>query len=189
MPALIGGLWYNIACGSCGGDCSCSRLSEVILPGPVYTVTTVKVDGVTLVKNVDYRIDDWRLLVRLGGFEWPSCNNLNLADSEVGTWSVTFESGQAVPTLGQASVGILAAEFAKALICDDSCGLPRPIQSLARQGVNMTFLDPNEVFTNGRTGLTIPDYFISTYNPGNKQQRARVYDIDSASNGRQLSTG
>src|SRR5687767_8479863 len=57
MPALIGGLWFNITCGWCTGGCSCARVSEAVLPGPVHEVTEVKVDGTVLVKNVDYRLD------------------------------------------------------------------------------------------------------------------------------------
>lgn len=189
QPALIGGLWYNLTCGSCSDGCSCSRISDVMLPGPVYEIGAVKVDGVVLTKNTDYRLDDYRRLVRLGGHEWPLCNDLNLADTEVGTWSVTFSQGEPVPELGRIAVGILATEFAKMLICDSSCALPKPVQSLSRQGVNITFLDPNEVFATGRTGLYVPDIFISTYNPNNLRRRSAVYDIDNLNNRRQLSTG
>lgn len=189
MPALIGGLWYNIACGGCGSGCSCSRVSEAILPGPVHEVTQVKIDGVTLTKNVDYRLDDWRTLIRLGGAEWPLCNNLNLEDTEVGTWSVTLQYGEPVPTLGQLAVGQLAAELAKAFVCDDSCALPKPVQSIARQGINLTFLDPNEVFLAGKIGMYVPDLFIGTYNPNQLTQRSRVYDLDNLDTRRQLGTG
>ena len=188
-PALVGGLWYNITCGSCDDGCSCTRVSDVMLPGPVYEVGLVKVDGVTLVKNVDYRLDDYRRLVRLGGQEWPLCNDLNLADDQPNTWSVTFSQGEPVPRLGQIAVGILATEFAKMLICDASCALPKPVQSLSRQGINLTFLDPNEVFADGRTGLYVPDMFISTYNPNNLRSRSKVYNIDDLSTPRQLQTG
>lgn len=188
-PVLYNGLWYNIACGWCSDGCSCSRISDVMLPGPVHEIGAVKVDGVVLTKNVDYRLDDYRRLIRLGGEEWPLCNDLNLADTEVGTWSVTFSQGEPVPSLGQIAVGILATELAKMLICDSSCSLPKPVQSLSRQGVNLTFLDPNEVFADGRTGLYVPDMFISTYNPNKLRNRSMVYDIDNLNNRRQLGTG
>ena len=189
-PMLISGSWYNITCGSgCGDDCSCVSVSEVILPGPVYEVTEVKIDGVILTKDVDYRLDDFRRLVRLGGPVWPLCNDLNLADTEINTWSVTFDQGEAVPTLGKVAVGILANEFTKMLVCDNTCALPKPVQSLSRQGINLTFLDPNEVFASGRTGLYVPDIFISTYNPNNLRNRARVYNIDGMSQRRMLNTG
>lgn len=188
-PALYAGEWYNITCGSCSSGCSCTSVSEVALPGPVASVTEVRVDGVVLTKNVDYRLDDYRLLVRLGGATWPLCNDINLANTEVGTWSVTFEQGTPVPQLGTVAVGVLATEFAKALLCDDTCGLPKPVQSLTRQGVSITFLDPNEVFADRRTGLYLPDLFISTVNPHNLASRSQVYDIDDVNRRRQLGTG
>jgi hypothetical protein len=187
IPVLYAGRWFNITCGTCQGECSCATLSEVMLPGPVSNVSEVKVDGVPLVKNVDYRVDNWRILVRLGA-EWPMCNNLNLADTEVGTWSVTFTVGETVPMMGQVAVGVLAEQFIKALLCDDSCELPATVQSIARQGVNVTFLDPSAVFENGQTGLYLPDLFIRTVNPNRRQQRARVYDLDNLGARRQLGT-
>lgn len=187
-PTLYNGAWYNITCGSCDDGCSCTRVSDVMLPGPVHAIGLVKVDGVVLANGVDFRLDDYRRLVRLGGHEWPLCNDLNLADTEVGTWSVTFSQGEPVPELGRIAVGVLATELAKMLICDSSCALPKPVQSLSRQGVNITFLDPNEVFATGRTGLYVPDIFISTYNPGNLRRRSMVYDVDNLNNRRQLET-
>jgi len=188
QPALVSGQWFNITCGGCAGACSCSTISEVVLPTPVYDVTQVKVDGVVLAQGVDYRVDDYRLLVRLGGEEWPTCNDLALADTEDGTWSVTVQVGDPVPPLGQVAVGELTVELAKALLCDDTCALPKPVQSIARQGVNITFLDPNEVFTHGRTGMYVPDLFIQTYNPGGLRQPSKVYDIDGGSPHRMTST-
>lgn len=188
-PTLYNGLWYNITCGSCTDGCSCTTLSEVILPGPVYEVTSVKVDGSILIKNTDYRLDDYRKLVRLGGNEWPLCNDLNLEDTESGTWSVTISQGVPVPRLGRIAVGVLATEIAKMLICDSTCALPKSVQSLSRQGVNMTFFDPTEAFENKRTGLYIPDLFISTYNPNGLRQPSRVYDLDSMQNSRLFNTG
>ena len=178
-PALIGGLWYNLACGGCAGDCSCTVVHEVALPGVVHDVTQVKVDGVVLTPNTDYRVDNYRLLVRLDGEDWPLCNDLNEADTEVGTWSVTFRTGRPVPSLGQAAVGVLTEQFTKLMLCDDTCELPFNVTQLSRQGVDITFLDPQEIFQNRRTGLYLPDLFVNTYNPHGRTQRARVYDIDA----------
>src|SRR5690606_6789226 len=88
QPALIGGSWFNLTCGGCPNSCSCTTLSEVLLPGPVDCVTEVLVDGEQLIEGVDWRLDDNRLLVRLGGM-WPKCNRLDLPDDHPGTWSVT----------------------------------------------------------------------------------------------------
>lgn len=184
LTPRAGQYWLGAACGSCT-DCSCAALSEVALPGPVYSVVDARVDGVVLSPEIDYRLDNNRLLVRLGA-EWPTCNNLNLADTEPGTWSVTIQQGQPVPTLGRAAMGELAIEFMKMMLCDDSCMLPKPVQSLSRQGVNITFLDPNEVFAAGRVGLYMTDLFIQTYNPGGRRSRAKVYNIDALGNSRRL---
>lgn len=187
-PALVGGVWINLACAACGEGCSCATVSEALLPGPIRTVESVKVDGVTLTPLVDYRVDDFHRLVRLGGAEWPICNDLNLDDDQVGTWSVEITVGLPLPPLGRVALGVLTSELAKLLMCDSTCALPKPIQSLSRQGVNITFLDPNEVFQNGQTGLYLPDLFIQTVNPKRIARRARVYDIDGGSNRRLVNT-
>lgn len=189
QPALYAGQWYNITCGSCGSECSCSRVSEVALPGPVYDVTQVKIDGEVLTPDVDYRLDDWRLLVRLGGEAWPLCNDLNLADTEEGTWSVTYRVGQPVPQLGKLALGILTDEFTKLLLCNSDCKLPKPVQSLSRQGVSLTFVDPNELFQAKRIGLYVPDLFINTTNPNALRRPSRAYDIDAPQRSRRLGTG
>jgi hypothetical protein len=189
QPALYAGRWYNITCGSCTTGCSCSSVSEVELPGPVYDVTQVKVDGDILTEGTDYRVDDWRLLVRLGGESWPLCNDLNLADTEDGTWSVTYRRGEPLPELGKLALGALTVEFAKLFLCSSDCKLPKPVQSLSRQGVSLTFVDPNELFQARRTGLYVPDLFINTYNPNNLRRRSQVYDIDNPQRTRQVGTG
>jgi hypothetical protein len=186
QPLLIGGQWFNLTCGSCTSGCSCSTVSEAILPGPVYDILEVKVDGVVLTPIIDYRLDDWRLLVRLNGESWPLCNNLNLADTEVGTWSVTLRAGVEVPELGQLAVGELATDIVKFLVCDDTCTLPKPIQSITRQGLNISFLDPNEVFADGKLGMYFCDLFIQTYNPNKLKQRSRVYNIDDLASRRHI---
>lgn len=178
-PVFYQGVWYNIACGSCANGCSCSVVEEARMPVPVASVSQVKVDGVVLDPSA-YRVDDWRLLVRTDGGRWPICNDLSKDDTQVGTWSVTLTTGEAVSTLGKMALGELATQFAK-LLADDGtgCEIPRPVQQVVRQGVTMNFLDPNMVFTEGRLGLYLCDLFISIENPNGMAQRSEVYDIDS----------
>jgi len=176
-PFFYQGVWYNLTCGSCTSGCSCSFVSEALLPSPVNAVSQVKVDGVVLDPS-QYRVDDWRKLVRLGGNQWPICNDLTKADTEVGTWSVTLSFGEAVPALGNLALGELATQLAKLIACDTSCMLPKPVQQLVRQGVTLNFLDPNELFTHGRIGLYLCDLFISTVNPYGLQSASKVYHLD-----------
>lgn len=175
-PALIGGQWFNLTCGACPGSCSCTALSEVLLPAPVLTVDVVRVDGSPLVTSA-YRLDDARRLVRLDGGVWPYCNDLLLADTEVGTWSVTATYGQVVPVLGQLAVGELACEFVRA-IGGEACRLPRNVQTLVRQGVTINFPDVLEMLKEGFVGLYLGDMFIATYNPGGLRRRAKTYNVD-----------
>lgn len=178
LPALIQGRWYNLTCGDCSGECTCGVLSEITLPGSIYDIIEVKVDGLPLTQGTDYRLDNSRKLVRLGDI-WPTCNDLNLADTEVGTWSVTFRTGQPVPALGRVAVGVLTDEFAKMLVCDSTCRLPLNVTSMSRQGVDIELLDPREIFENRRTGLYLPDLFINTVNPAGLRSRSRAYDVDA----------
>lgn len=176
-PALVGGQWINIACGSCGDGCSCSSVSEVVLPYPVHEVTEVKIDGVVLDPSA-YRVDDWRLLVRLDGQDWPRCNDLNLDDTEDGTWSVTASYGTEVPVLGQLAVGELASEIVKRCVGSNGCKLPSStVRQVTRQGVTKVFFDAETAFANGMLGLTQSDMFIKTYNPTNTGI-ASIFDID-----------
>jgi hypothetical protein len=178
QPYWWSGTWYNLACGSCPNDsCSCVALEETTLPGPVYDIIEVKVDGVALIKNVDYRIDDYRKLVRLGGQLWPFCQNMNLADTEVDTWAVTVDYGEVVPTLGNIAVGELAAEIVKYLLCLD-CALPQGVVDISRQGISMSIARVSDLFNTGFIQLRMCDLFIKTANPNHNQARSAVYDLD-----------
>lgn len=178
-PLFFNGVWYNLTCGNgcVDGACSCSYVSEAILPEPVTKVVSVKVDGITLDPSA-YRVDDYRKLVRIDGKTWPLCNDLNKDDSQTSTWSVTVQFGEPVPQLGQIAVGELACQIAKALSGNNDCRLPKPVQQLVRQGVTLNFLDPNELFTHGKIGLYFCDLFISTVNPAGLVSRSEIFDID-----------
>lgn len=178
QPFLYRGNWYNVVCGGCyTSDCSCSSISEVILPATATEITEVKVDGVELLPG-EYRLDDNRKLVRIDD-EWPWCNDLSKDDTEIDTWSVTAKYGRQVPQGGAAAVGELACEVLKALGGED-CRLPRQVSQLARQGVTITFPDTTALFAKGRTGLYLTDMFIATWNPNGLRQQSRVYSIDRA---------
>ena len=176
-PRFFEGVWTNVVCGFCQDGCSCTRVSRVRLPVPVSSITSVVIDGAVIPASA-YQLYDYRDLIRQDGGEWPRCNNLSAPDGSPGTWSVTAVYGEGVPVLGTLAVGELAVEFAKAIACDTSCQLPQPVQQLTRQGVSMSFLDPNEVYASGRLGLRLSDLFLSTYNPDGLRAPSRVYSVD-----------
>ena len=177
QPALINGLWYNIACGACGTNCSCSVVSETILPGPVQEIIQVTVDGVVLDPVSDYRLDDYRKLVRLGGVLWPLCNDLTKGITETGTWSVTALYGEPLPTLGKLAVGQLFCQILNDLV-NNECSLPDNVTDITRQGLSFTLPDVQDAVEAGFENLRYVDKFIQRFNPHKLMARPKLYDVD-----------
>lgn len=178
FPALVGGQWINIACGSCDNGCSCGHPPSTLqLPFPLHDVIEVKIDGEVLDPSA-YVVYNRRDLVRTDGGRWPRCNDLGSPDTEPGTWSVTANYGTPVPELGKQAVGQLASQLYKACTGGAGCLVPmNTIRQITRQGVQKVFFDANAAFTNGLTGLYFPDLFITTYNP-TRTGVASIYRID-----------
>lgn len=172
-PYVLSGVWRN--CG-CAGGCSCAPACRVDLGRPVASVEEVKVDGLVLDPSAYTLVGQW--LARTDGGEcWPSCQDAALPDTEEGTFSVTYRPGRALPVAGQTAAGLLAGEFIKACSGGD-CVLPPQIASLTRQGVDVEFVSPETVFSDGRTGIREVDLFITAVNPAGLRRRARVMSPD-----------
>lgn len=174
-PTLIDGLWFNLACGACGGLCSCNSYSSITLPEPVADVLAVSIDGVELVPGVDYVVYDNQTFVKTEG-EWPRCQDWHVTGGP-GTFLIQASFGGPIPPGGPMAVGVLAFEIAK-MCSGQDCDLPQRVTSVSRQGVTVTVQDPKEFLDNGLTGLYIPDRWIRTYNPSGIQDRARAYSPD-----------
>lgn len=174
-PLLYNGQWFNLACGSCYGSCSCVGLEEAILPGPVYAVTQVKLNG-SIMASGSYRLDEDRILVRTDGGRWPFCQDLSLEDTEDNTWSATVQFGRVVPTLGKQALGELAIEYAKACVGVD-CRLPANVANLVRQGVTLQFSADEPYFER----LYFVRNFLDTYNPDRRRGRAQAFDVEGPS--------
>lgn len=177
QPLLRDGQWSNLTCGVCGDHCSCSEICEAWLPGPISSIVTVKLNGTVLVSGTDYRVDDYRKLVRLGGGCWPACQEMALADTEDGTWSVTYLFGQEVPVIGRYAVGELACEIARAC-AGQACALLANATQINRAGVTIDFPTFSELLKSGSLGLRWVDMFIATYNPHRLATAPQVFDVD-----------
>lgn len=173
----FGGNIINFACGcvlSCG--CGTRQLSEVYLPYPTCSIVNVIVDGVTL-PSTAYRIDDFRKLVRVDGNVWPRCQDFSLNDGP-GTWSITLTYGKPVPELCSLAAGEIACEIIKSIL-GQACKLPQRIQTITRQGIAVHMLDPQSYLKEGRTGFTLADLAIRTYNPKMLARAPGVYSPDA----------
>lgn len=179
--------WINDA----GNPCGCGFLQEVELAGyPVTAVTEVKIDG-AVVDPSKYRLDENRFLVHLRDpahpdqvVGWPSCQILDLDDTEPGTWAVTYTYGTAPPTAGQAAAKQLACELYR----NDSgqpCKLPSGTSRVNRQGIQIDRVLLN--WLKGQsTGLVHVDSFLTAYNPAGLRRRPSVFSPDLPQFGRHV---
>lgn len=168
------GTWINVACDCFESSCDCCYVCEIVLEGPVASVTEVLIDG-DVVDPDTYRIDDGYKLVRTGGEEcWPQCQDLSLPTTEVGTFAITYERGLAVPPGGKRAVAALAAEIIKS--CEAGpCRLPSRVQQIVRQGVTMDLINDPDFLTSGLTGLTEVDAWVNLVNPNGQREQSQVW--------------
>ncbi len=169
------GTWINVTCSQ--GNCTCVDLCEVPLPYPVCSVDEVIING-EVIPEAEYSVINHNKLIRAKGAGcWPSCNDLSLPTTDDGTWSITVTYGKPVPEL----VKLAAAEFACQLMkkcVGRPCDLPQRIQSVNRQGMSATFLDPMEFMSQGMTGIFLVDLAIKTYNPHRLYRKPTVISPD-----------
>lgn len=170
-PYIFGGSWYN-ACGcSAPADCSCSSISEVLLPAEVGKINSVIIDGATLSPSA-YRIDNGHHLVRTDGGTWPLCQDMT---AQVAEFEVTYYTGIAPNDLLRYAAGVLAAEFYKACTSGD-CRLPTGVTNIARAGVSYTMEGVS--FAGGMSGIPEVDAVIRIYNPHGLKGPSRVLSPD-----------
>lgn len=155
-----------------GTECGCGCLSQVKLPGyPVRSIVQVKIDGAVVSPSL-YRLDERRYLTRTDGDTWPACQNLALADTEPGTWSVTYEHGSDPPMAGRLAAAELACELYRSC-SGQECSLPSGVTRISRQGIvverqpfaSWAFRDRA-----WRSGLALVDAFLNAYNPSGMQR-------------------
>ena len=142
----------------CPTACLCGK-PEVVLPGPVVSVSEVVIYGEVLDPST-YQVENYRYLVRLDG-AWPH---------EV---TVTYMQGFDPPAGAGAIVAELACELARALCNDSSCRLPQRIASKTRQGITVRFPE----FEEGRTGLPTVDMWIVAARSNRRPPRVSSPDL------------
>jgi len=171
--------------------CGCWPLSRVKLAGyPVQTVTAVKIDGAA-VDPATYRLDNHRWLTRVRDpadpdtvLHWPSCQNLDLPDTEDGTFSVSYTYGQNPPQIGIDAAAQLACELYKEC-AGEACALPKGTTQVSRQGVTINkpafaawAFQEGRVAGMGRgwhTGMPLVDAFLNAFNPAALKRRPTVW--------------
>lgn len=167
-----------------GSWCGCGGVDRVKLArSPLVSVDSVKIDGATLEASA-YTVDDDQWLVRLDGSDWPSSQDLRLADTEVGTWSVTYTAGVLPPVGGVKSAASLACQLMAAATPEAECRLPQRITAITRQGVTVAVLDPLTLFADGLTGLAEVDLWLGSLRHGRRGAEPTVVVPERARAGR-----
>lgn len=189
IPYLVDGEFRNATLCGCAQECHCGpELCEVRLPGPVFDITNVTIDGLT-VDSATYRVDDGQYLVRINDLSsgeetslcWPSCQDMTLREANPGTFSVTYRTGLNLSGLATLAVTQLTAHLLRGCAGGCGCGAStrQNLSRLSRQGVDLEFVDAQEVLSDGRTGIEWVDHFISSQNPYGLGSQMRVLSPDA----------
>lgn len=186
LPYIWAGSWFNCWCGGNGPfGCSCNPDCQVYLPGPVRSIQSVQVDGVSLnVTGGDVFVLDQQWLVRTDTTKcWPRCGDQNKPPGDVNAFEVTYTRGLAVPAALSQAYATLACEFAKACL-GLPCRLPSRVSSISRQGVTVSMVDISQMLRHGDvpryafTGIWEVDQVILAINPYGVKGRTRFYTPD-----------
>jgi hypothetical protein len=148
-----------------------------VLTGPVHEIVEVTQDG-EIVPVEAWRVEG-RRLIRTDGALWATGQNPDLADDAEGAFTVSYLHGREWPAAAALAAGVLVCELAKAYTRDPSCALPERVQSVAREGVSVQFMDPHDLALIGRTGVPQVDLWLQAVNPQKITQSARVWSPDT----------
>jgi hypothetical protein len=145
---------------------------------PIMSIEDVRIGGVPLSTDAYALIPPNRLVRRDGG-RWPSCQLLQLPDDAADVLVVDYTWGVTVGDGDRRAIGRLGCELVKACL-DLPCRLPQRVQTITRQGVSMTLIDPLDFLDEGRTGVYEFDLWLSQVNPNGLHRRSRVRTPDIA---------
>lgn len=172
------------------GACGCWRSSSVVdgfltpfmgaysshLTAFAIKLPRAPLTGITAVLQNGATFTDWRLarngyLERTDGLPWNLCDD---------STQVTYTFGEPPPEAGVQAAVALAVQLGRARAGDDNCALPERVQTVTRQGITVSVLDPQEFLQQGRVGIYEVDLFLAAVNPYGRAQRGRVYSPDIA---------
>lgn len=152
-------------CGPCE-DRSCCHLDFIQLTDPNPVVTEVKIDGVVL-DPANYTIMNATRLVRIGPdgpINWPGCQDLWKADTEEGTFAVTYAWGATITMLARNAALELACELAKDCTAKKNA-LPPGARSATIGNVNVALRDRAEALREGDLQLPAVARFLGIFAP------------------------
>ncbi len=159
---------------------------EIELPDfPVIAVESVYIDGV-LIPSDEYELRDAKSLIRMRPtpsstpterYGWPTAQNLDLSDTQQGTFSITYIYGTDPGDGGR----MACLKFAEILACGalgDHSRYPERLQSVTRQGVSMQVASIVDALKEKGTGIYEVDVWLLAVNPTRLRRRAVAWSPD-----------
>lgn len=170
-PVLYDGRWMNEWCGN-GCGYGYDNPAAVSLPH-AHSILDVTIGG-DVIDPSSYNLVDGTLWRTHG--QWPT-QSLASPLGSPGSWSVRYLRGVEPPAGAAMVVGLLAKEFWN--VCTGGkCRLPKRTQSVQRQGVTVTMVDPTDILMKGGTGIPEIDLWIHAQNPNHLSQPSAVISPD-----------
>lgn len=171
----VDGQVRNAVCGHAG---ACSGNCEIDLGTVIGRVDEIKVDGVAVDITDNLAVIDGHILAWRGTdpCPFPYGNDMSLADTEAGTWSITYLPRHPVDAAGAVALAWLTFELAKANCGGPAkgCRLPSNVVAVVRQGVSLELIPG--LFARGSTGIREVDSWIRVWNPDGKQRRTGFFN-------------
>lgn len=136
------------------------------------SLDAVTVGGVSYTPSEVARIDNqkWLTPIAEGDALWPwPPQNINKADGESDTWSITVTHGALPPAPVLHATSELACQLVKRVLGSD-CELPSNATSVSDNGVSINLAIP----VGGKTGIPRIDTVLELYGAG--RRRARIWD-------------
>lgn len=167
----------TLSCGHDGIRCHCHTRWERMdltrwLRGPIVSLDAVEVGGTAYTPADVARIDNamWLTPIAEGKALWPwPTQNINKADGESDTWSITVTHGALPPAPVLHVTGELACQLVKRANGAD-CELPSNATSVSDNGVSINLAIPE----GGKTGIPRIDTVLELYGAG--RRRSRIWD-------------
>lgn len=171
QPAVIRGQMYNLPRSSAG------ELKLYLRHRPIRDIVSITEMGTVLNPN-SYEIRNRSFVIKKNKLPWLS-DTLNEIE-------ITYTYGALPPIAGKMAALKLAQELTLSWSDSPDCALPVRLSSVARQGVQITVLDPQEFLDKGRTGLYEVDLFLRVYNPDGARKKSKLY-VPGRSRGERIS--
>jgi hypothetical protein len=159
-PAVISGSVYNLPRFSEG------QRNLRLRHTPVRSVESITYQGRVLDPS-EYTLRNNSYLVRQNALPWV----LDTVNEMV----ITYTHGTPPPSAGRRAAIRLANELILWDKGSANCALPERIQSVQRQGVSYTVMDPQEFISNGKVGIYEIDLFLAAVNPTKAKKRPKVF--------------